>query len=154
MEKQKLRDARILSKLNLGKLPYKVQDASFKTFGLKISEFIHHVFSLRTNSESLNWCFTNIKRSKIFLQIFHANERGKEIYKEEIAKNIPEYSYKTIAKIIDDGIKKGHFVLLTPDGDSSSDGKIKNIRPSEVLITDFLNLTIEIVSYIDESRPK
>ena len=39
-----------------------------------------------------------------------------EIYKEEIAKNIPEYSYKTIAKIIDDGIKMVTLYFY-PDGD-------------------------------------
>jgi len=75
---------------------------------------------------------------------------GNEIYKEEIAKKIPEYSYKTIAKIIDDGIEKKHFILLTPDGISGKDAKIKNIRPSEDLVTNFLNLSIEIITYINK----
>ena len=120
------------------------------TLGLKVSEFIHHIFEERVKSEPLNWCFANIKRVKIFLLIFHANELGNEIYKEQITKKIPEYSYKTIAKIIDDGIEKKHFVLLTPDGISGKDAKIKNIRPSEDLVTDFLNLSIEIISYISK----
>tara|TARA_B110000967_G_scaffold186303_1_gene207293 strand:+ start:85 stop:546 length:462 start_codon:yes stop_codon:yes gene_type:complete len=152
MEEQKIRDKRILDNLNLDKLPFKIKNGSFKNLGLEVSSFIHHVFSMREKTQSLNWCFTNIKRTKIFLQIFHANEAGKEIYKEEIAKNIPEYSYKTIAKIIDDGIQKGYFMLLTPDGNISKDGKIKNIRPSEELITDFLNLSIEIISYISQKK--
>ena len=105
---------------------------------------------MRKESTSLNWCFANVKRIKIFLLIFHANESGSEIYKEEIAKKIPEYSYKTIAKIIDDGIKKKYFVLLSPDGVSGKDGKIKNIRPSEDLITDFLNLSIEVLSRLEK----
>ena len=75
-----------------------------------ISDFIHYIFVERQKSEPLNWCFANIKRAKIFLQIFHSNQSGKEIYKEEIAKNLSEYSYKTIAKIIDDGIGKKYFV--------------------------------------------
>ena len=62
--------------------------------------------------------------------------------------------FLNIAKIIDDGIQKGYFVLLTPDGVSGKDGKIKNIRPSEELVTDFLNLSIEFISYIDKRRPK
>ena len=150
MEEQKLRDKRILSKLNLNKLPRALKEGTFKALGAEVSSFIHHVYKMRAESESLNWCFANIKRIKIFLEIFHANESGKEIYKEEIAKNIPEYSYKTIAKIIDDGIEKKHFVLLTPDGISGKDAKIKNIRPSEDLVTDFLNLSIEIISYISK----
>ena len=150
MEEQKLRDKRILSKLNLNKLPRALKEGTFKALGAEVSSFIHHVYKMRAESESLNWCFANIKRIKIFLEIFHANESGKEIYKEEIAKNIPEYSYKTIAKIIDDGIKKNYFILLSPDGATSKDGKIKNIRPSEVLITDFLNLGIEVLSRLEK----
>ena len=153
MIEQKLRDKRILSKLNLDKLSVKLKGGTFKSLGTEISDFIHFVFETRKGTGSLNWCFANIKRIKIFLLIFHANESGSEIYKEEIAKNISEYSYKTIAKIIDDGLKKGYFILLTPDGIASSDGKIKNIRPSEELVTDFLNLSIEIISYIEKKTP-
>jgi len=154
MKEQKLRDKRILANLNLHKLPFKIKDDSFKNLGLEISDFIHYISKMLNKKSSLGWCFKNIKRSKIFLQIFHSNELGKEIYKEEIAKNIPEYSYKTIAKIIDDGIQKSHFVLLTPDGKAGKDGKIKNIRPSEELITDFLNLNIEIISYFAVKKLK
>ena len=152
MEEQKLRDKRILSKLNLNKLPRALKEGTFKALGAEVSSFIHHVYKMRAESESLNWCFANIKRIKIFLEIFHANESGKEIYKEEIAKNIPEYSYKTIAKIIDDGIKKNCFVLLAVDGTNGKDGKIKNIRPSEDLISDFLNLSIEIISRFEKNN--
>ena len=153
MDEQKFRDKRILDKLDLDKLKHKLKEDTFKTLGSEISSFIHFVFELRKGTDSLNWCFANIKRVKIFLLIFHANESGSEIYKEEIAKNIPEYSYKTIAKIIDDGLKKGYFVLLTPDGVVGNDGKIKNIRPSEELVTDFLNLCIDIIAYIDTKKP-
>tara|TARA_B110000971_G_C19780908_1_gene395262 strand:- start:50 stop:511 length:462 start_codon:yes stop_codon:yes gene_type:complete len=152
MQNQKLREKRITDKLNLEKLPYTLKSDAFKALGSEISNFIHYVFSIRKKTKSLNWCFANVKRIKIFLQIFHANESGKEIYKEEIAKNIPEYSYKTIAKIIDDGIQSGYFELLSPDGTKSRDNKIKNIRPSEELVTDFLNLGIEIISYIGKNK--
>jgi len=150
MEDQKLRDKRILAKLDLDKLKHKLKEDTFKTLGSEISNFIHFIYAVRKESTSLNWCFANVKRIKIFLLIFHANESGSEIYKEEIAKKIPEYSYKTIAKIIDDGIKKKYFVLLSPDGVSGKDGKIKNIRPSEDLITDFLNLSIEVLSRLEK----
>ena len=154
MTKQQERDKRIFSNLKFENLPFKVSGDGWKTLGSNVSNFIHYVFTLREEKVPLNWCFANIKRIKIFLEIFHANEAGTEIYKEEIAKKIPEYSYKTIAKIIDDGIAKGYYILLDPDGETGNDGKVKNIRPSEELTTDFLNLTIEIIAYIDANKPK
>ena len=134
--------------MQLHKLPSELQKLNISELGFEISKFIHHVFAERIKSETLNWCFANIKRVKIFLEIFHANQSGTEIYKEEIAKKLPEYSYKTIAKIIDDGISKKYYILLASDGDTGRDTKVKNIRPSEELMVDFLNLSIEITSYI------
>ena len=154
MNKQNEREKRRDSKLNFDRLPFKVEPDSWKKLGTNVSAFIHQVFKLRQTKEPLNWCFANIKRVKIFLEIFHANEGGAQIYKEEIAKNIPEYSYKTIAKIIDDGVAKGYYELLAVDGHIGTDAKVKNIRPSEELITDFLNLCIEVISYIDTKNPK
>jgi hypothetical protein len=153
MGKHDLREKRIYDQLNFDKLTFKVQPDSSKTLGANISHFLHEIFKMRKSKPSLTWCFANIKRVKIFLQIFHANEAGLEIYKEEIAKNIPEYSYKTIAKIIDDGIENGYFVLLSPDTLIGKDGKIKNIRPSEELVVAFLNISIEIISHIDKHKP-
>ena len=146
------RSERIKANLNLDKLSSKL-NIDTDTLGFKVSNFIHHVFNLQKRSESLTWCFANIKRIKIFIQIFHANQLNIEIYKEEIAKNIPEYSYKTIAKIIDDGIAKNYYISLPPDSDVGKDSKVKNIRPSEELITDFLNLSIEIIAYMDKKKP-
>jgi hypothetical protein len=154
MTERELRTNRINSNLKLEKLPLKLKKLNSKSLGAIISSFIHHVFVERVKSESLNWCFANIKRVKIFLQIFHANQEGKEIYKEEIAKKLSEYSYKTIAKIIDEGLSKKYFILLAADGETGRDAKVKNIRPSEELITDFLNLSLEVISYIDKKSPK
>jgi hypothetical protein len=132
MEKQKLRDERIFSKLNLDKLPFKINNNNFKSLGDAISLAFRELYNNKVESKKLKWCFSTIKRFKIFLEIFHANEAGQEIYKEEIAKKIAEHSYKTISKIIDDGLGKGIYVNLSPDGESGTDAKIKNIRPSEV----------------------
>ena len=154
MTKQNERDQRIYSKLNLDKLPYKLNFDHFKQLGSAISLFIHRTNDIQKNSNTLSWCFSNIKRAKIFMQIFHANESGREIYKEEISKNIPEYSYKTIAKIIDEGLENGNYLSLNPDGGPGKDGKVKNIRPSEELIVDFLNLCLEIVHSVGIFRKK
>ena len=150
MTKQDARDQLVYSKLNLDKLSYKLDYNSFKKLGGSISLFIKHIYNVKNNNKILNWCFSNVKRTKIFMEIFHANESGHEIYKEEISKNIPEYSYKTIAKIIDEGIEKGYYISMRPDGEPGKDGKVKNIRPSEELIISFLNLCIEIVHSVEK----
>ena len=145
MDKQIERNYRIFCKLNLEKLPSKLDFNDFKELGNVISLFIDRIVSFKKNSKALIWCFSNVKKTKIFMQIFHANEAGREIYKEEIAKNIPEYSYKTIAKIIDEGFVKGYYISLKVDGTPGKDGKVKNIRPSEELIIDFFNLSLEFI---------
>ena len=151
MEKQKLRDDRIYSKLNLEKLPFKINRANFKILGNAISLAFRELHNDKVESEKLKWCFSTIKRFKIFLQVFYANEEGKEIYKEEIAKKIPEYSYKTISKIIDDGHAKEIYMCLRPDGTPGTDAKIKNIRPTEDLIVDFLNWNINIIDSVNQT---
>ena len=65
MEEQIKRDKRIIENLNLYKIPYYLENNDFKNFGIEVSNFIHHIFSLREKAESLNWCFANIKRIKI-----------------------------------------------------------------------------------------
>ena len=152
MNEKELRTQRINSFLKLSKLPSQFQKLNSSSLGAIVSNFVHHVFIEKTKSLSLNWCFANIKRAKIFFQIFHANQMGKEMYKEEIAKNLTEYSYKTIAKIIDEGVSNGYYILLAADIINGRDTKVKNIRPSEELITDFLNLSIEILAYIDKNK--
>ena len=44
MEKQKEREQRILSKINFDRLPFKVEQESWKKLGSNISAFIHQVF--------------------------------------------------------------------------------------------------------------
>ena len=154
MDKQKEREDRIFSKLNLETLPFKLKKENFKVLGNAISLAFHEIYNNQVKSEQLKWVFSTVKRFKIFLTIFYANEGGVEIYKEEIAKKIPEYSYKTISKIIDDGHAKGIYVSLKQDGESGTDAKIKNIRPSEELMVDFLNWSINIFSLLNNTIKK
>ena len=154
MNKQKEREERIYSKLELEKLPFKLKKENFKILGSAISLAFHEIYNNQVKSEQLKWVFSTVKRFKIFLTIFYANEGGVEIYKEEIAKKIPEYSYKTISKIIDDGHAKGIYVSLKQDGESGTDAKIKNIRPSEELMVDFLNWSINIFSLLNNTIKK
>ena len=149
--KNDLRENNILKGVNLSKLPFKILDQDIFNFTKELSFNLKKIFSLSGQKESVKWCFSSQKKIKIFLIIFDANENLKSIYKEEIAKKLPEYSYKTIASIIDDGLKKGYFVnLKSSDIDKIADKKIHNIRPSEELITDFINWNIDAICILKD----
>ena len=144
--KNNLRENNILNGVNLAKLPFKILDKDIFSFTKELSLNLKKIFSLSGQKESIKWCFSSQKKLKVFLIIFDANENVKSIYKEEISKKLPEYSYKTIATIVDEGLSKGYFVnLKSSDIDKIEDKKIHNIRPSEVLITDFINWNIDAI---------
>jgi len=142
--KNTVRENNIIKNIDLAKLPFKILDKDLFRFTKELSLNLKKIFSLSGQKESVKWCFSSQKKIKVFLIIFDANENVKSIYKEEISKKLPEYSYKTIASIVDQGLIKGYFVNLN----SAKIGKIKdkkihNIRPSEELIVDFINWNID-----------
>tara|TARA_B110000967_G_scaffold183887_1_gene202875 strand:- start:61 stop:537 length:477 start_codon:yes stop_codon:yes gene_type:complete len=149
--KYSLRENNIIKDINLTKLPFKVLDKDIFTFTKELSLNLKKIFSLSNRKESVKWCFSSQKKIKVFLIIFNANENEKSIYKEEVAKKLPEYSYKTIATIIDQGLSKGYFVnLKSSDVDKISDKKILNIRPSATLIADFVNWNIDAICVLKD----
>jgi|TARA_B100000780_G_scaffold113125_1_gene79249 hypothetical protein len=144
--KNTLRENNILKGINLAKLPFKISDKDLFNFTRELSFNLKKIFSLSNQKKSVKWCFSSQKKIKIFLIIFDANENVKSIYKEEVAKRLPEYSYKTVASIIDEGLVKGYFVnLKSSDLNKINDKKIHNIRPSEELVSDFINWNIDAI---------
>ena len=142
------RTKRIISKLNLKKLPFKITDEQFCSSYTEMFRELTPLFKYEPHEYAMKWCLSTEKRMRVFLLIFEANELGEEIYKESISSKLPEYSYKTIAQIIDDGIKKRYFLKLSPRSIKSTDSKIRNIRPSEDLVIEFINWNIDMVSSI------
>jgi len=140
----------IKKNLNLNSLSIKIDGSNLGELGIDLANDLSALISDISSSHALKWCLSTIKKSKVFLKIYWANEKGKTIYKEEIAKQLPEYSYKTIATIVDEGIEKGFYIELDPHGKKVSDKKIKNIRPSLQVITDFYNWNIARVSRIEK----
>jgi hypothetical protein len=142
----------IFKKINADKLPFQISPSRLNELGIDIAEELNNVFQGINMCPSLKWCLSTIKRAKVFTLVYQANERGLPIYKEEIAKKLPEYSYKTIATIIDEGTQKGYYVPLEPyensDGKKTLDKKVKNIRPSLDLIASFYNWNIDRISKI------
>ena len=149
--KNNLRENNILKGINLAKLPFKILEKDIFIFTRELSLNLKKIFSLSNQKESVKWCFSSQKRLKVFLIIFDANENQKSIYKEEIAKKLPEYSYKTIATIVDEGLSKNYFInLKSSDVNKVKDKKIHNIRPSEALITDFINWNIDAICILKD----
>tara|TARA_B110000967_G_C18775628_1_gene505420 strand:- start:122 stop:595 length:474 start_codon:yes stop_codon:yes gene_type:complete len=144
------RGKKIIHKLNLDQLPFKINSANLNDFGQDTSKDLQNIF-FGIESTSLKWCMSTVKKAKVFTIIYQANENGEPIYKEEIAKKLPEYSYKTIATIVDEGVEKGYYVSLDPYTNKiMKDKKIKNIRPSEEIIIEFLNWNIQRISIVSE----
>ena len=149
--KNNVRENNILKGIHLAKLPFKILDRDLFRFTKDISSRLKKIFFLSTQKESIKWCFSSQKKIKVFLIIFDANENLKSIYKEEISKKLPEYSYKTIASIVDEGISKGYFVnLKSSDVNKIKDKKILNIRPSVELVTDFINWNIDAICILKD----
>ena len=150
-KKDTSREKRIVDKVNLDKLPFKIDPENFCDFVKEILKGNRSIFSVKGRHDSTSWCLSSMKRFKIFLIIFEANELGKEIYKEQIATQLPEYSYKTVASIVNEGLKKEYFVKLSPRVSQVRDLKISNIRPSEELTADFINWSIDAIAMLNNS---
>ena len=129
----------VIKRIKLEKLPFKVKEEDYIELSNDIATNLQTIIGSFNHSEGLTWCISTIKKAKVFTLIYQASAQGKEIYKEEIAKKLTEYSYKTIASIVDEGIEKGHYVTSQQDSAKVKDGKIKNIRPSKKVSIDFIN---------------
>lgn len=153
-EEDSKREKRIISQLNLKKLPFKVSKDKLCDLNVAMIRHSMSVLKYQENTESIKWCFSSIKRLKVVLAILESNELGEEIYKEKISSQLPEYSYKTIAQIIDEGIAKKFLIKLAPRIKKTRDLKIRNIRPSEDIIVGFVNWKIDLLSSLTEFRKK
>ena len=145
---------RILSQVNLKKLPFKISVDNFSSRYLDMFLDLKPLFKYQKKEYAMKWCLSTEKKMKVFLLIFEANEQGTEIYKENISSQLSEYSYKTIAQIIDQGIAKGYFIKLAPRRCEMKDSKIRNIRPSEELVVEFMNWNIDLISTISGFEKK
>jgi hypothetical protein len=144
----------IFKKVNTDKLPFKINPEKLNELGIDIADDLKNIFSGLNMSPALKWCLSTVKKAKVFTLIYEANELGLPIYKEEISKKLPEYSYKTIATIVDEGTQKGYYIPLKPYKNATEkkifDRKVKNIRPSLDLVASFYNWNIERISRISK----
>ena len=147
--KEKDRLLEILKKVDLKKSPLYLDKNNFKFFASDIAKDLVANFSEMTMHPDLKWCMSTIKKVKVFLCIYQANELGRPSYKEEIAKNLNEYSYKSVAVIIDEGISRGIYIPLKPSASEVGDKKVKNIRPSVDLMASFYNWNMSRIASLN-----
>ena len=144
----------IFTKVNVDKLPFKISSKKLNELGMDIAEDLNDILQGINMCPALKWCLSTVKKAKVFILVYQANERGLAIYKEEIAKKLTEYSYKTIASIIDEGIQKKYYVTLEPYENpqikKNVDKKVKNIRPSTELMTSFINWNIDRIAAVND----
>ena len=140
------REKRIIKRLNITRLPFKITEENFCSRYIEMLKDMKPLFKYKSGEYAMKWCLSTDKKMRIFLLIFEANELGKAIYKENISTQLPEYSYKTIAQIVDQGIEKGFFIKLNARAKKTVDSKIRNIRPSEDLVVEFINWNIDIIA--------
>ena len=148
------RQKNIISKLNLKKLPFNISLDKICALNLEMARHSRFVLKYQDDKPAIKWCFSSIKKLKVFLIIFEANELGTEIYKEKISSKLPEYSYKTVAQIVDEGVSKQIFLKLRARINKSKDLKIRNVRPSEDIIIEFVNWKIELLSSVMKFKKK
>jgi len=140
------RQKNIISKLNLVKLPFDISPDRMCALNLEMARHSSSVLKYQEDKSGIKWIFSSIKKYKVFLIIFESNELGEEIYKEKISSKLPEYSYKTVAQIVDDGIKLNFFIKLDARSKATKDLKIRNVRPSEEVIIEFINWKIDLLA--------
>ena len=140
------REKRIISRLKLKSLPFSISEENFCSRYIDMFNDLRPLFNYKEGEYAMKWCLSTEKKMRVFLLIFEANELGHEIYKESVSSLLPEYSYKTIAQIIDDGMKKGYYLQMAPRAKKQTDLKIRNIRPSENLVTEFINWNIDLIA--------
>ena len=148
------RIAEILKKLHLQKLPFKVDEEKINKLGIDIAKDLSTIFNALNEDPALKWCMSSVKKAKVFTKIYYANEIGSAMYKEELAKQLPEFSYKTIATIVDEGVEKGYYISMDPYIKDVTDKKIKNIRPSLEVIIAFYNWNIERITTVHNQVEK
>ena len=85
-EQNTKRTNRIISKLNLKKLPFKITEEQFCSSYTEMFKELTPLFRYQPHEYAIKCCLSSVKKMKVFLLVFEANELGKEIYKEEILK--------------------------------------------------------------------
>ena len=76
-EQDTKRTKRIISKLNLKKLPFKITEEQFCSSYTEMFMELTPLFKYEPHEYAMKWCLSTEKRMRVFLLIFEANELGR-----------------------------------------------------------------------------
>lgn len=116
----------------------------------KFTNFTNESFEGPNVGSSIKWFLKSHKRVRVFSNIMNKYSLNEDIYKESVIKDLREFSYKTVATIIDESITREYIKYTLSDDKKIK--KIKLLEPSEKLIIDLLNWNILRFSKIDTNK--
>ena len=100
MNKQKKEEEEYILQLKLEKLPFKLKEENFKILGNAVSLVFHEIYKIKLKAINLKWVFSTVKRFKIFLEIFYANEKGEKFTKKRLQKKFLNTHIKQYLKLL------------------------------------------------------
>ena len=116
-----------------------------------INKFMVQRLEAIQSDECLTYFLQNMKRYKIMTSIMEIYSVGSAAtYKEEIVKKLRIYSYKTISNIIDDSLSRGYIKYINKYSSNDKGKKIKKFRPTSILITNYINWTLQHVVALNQ----
>ena len=116
-----------------------------------INQFMVQRLEALQSDECLTYFLQNMKRYKIMISIMESfTINSGQTYKEEIIKKLRIYSYKTISSIIDDCLARG-YIKYVSNSSSNSKKKIKKFRPTSILVTNYINWTLQHVGNLNKT---
>ena len=142
---------KIKNSINHTNLNFKIDSEEKLDLLLKsINKFMVQRLEAVQSDECLTYFLQNMKRYKIMTSIMEAYSLNSgPTYKEEIIKKLRVYSYKTISNIIDDCLARGYIKYVNNYSSNNSEKKIKEFRPSSILITNYINWTLQHVGKLN-----
>lgn len=135
----------VISKINLTNLDLKINSPEkFNNLLCNINKFMMKRLENLGGEDCLKWFLKTMKRYHVLIQIMNFYAKNSFTYKEEIIKNLNEYSSKTILHIIDEALAKKYIVYASDN--LRADNKKKLIEPSSLLLSSYINWNIKHIS--------
>ncbi|MDB3942039.1 hypothetical protein N9366_00330 [Candidatus Pelagibacter sp.] len=142
---------KIIKKINHKNIKFKIDsEEKLNLIIVGVNEFMVRRIDSYSINEIINYFTQNMKRYRVLVMVMNEYSiKAKATYKEQIAKKLTLYSYKTVSNIIDETIDKGYFKYVRSPNKNDKK-KIKSFRPSSALVSSYINWTLENVAAIDK----
>ena len=136
---------KIISGINVANLNLNINSPEqLKNLLCNVNKFMTNRLENLGGKECLKWFLKNMKKYQTLLIIMSFYNKNSSTYKEEIIRNLSEYSHKTILQIIDEALLKKYIIYKKSA--ENGDNKKKLIEPSSELLIAYINWNIKHIS--------